>query len=63
MRFFDYQVLLLILEEILPIWWDQGFFNAICANPSWTPVSKSSFTIQIACADSISFGRDSNSTI
>lgn len=40
-----YQVLLLILEEIIPIWWDQGFFKAICADPSWTPVSTSGIAI------------------
>jgi len=30
-------LLLLILEEILPIWYSHGFFNAMCATPSWTP--------------------------
>lgn len=31
-------LLVLILEEILPIWWDRGFFLAICHYRSWTPV-------------------------
>ncbi|KAF8308865.1 elongase of fatty acids ELO [Clavulina sp. PMI_390] len=30
-------LLVLILEETLPIWWNKGFFNAICHPRSWTP--------------------------
>lgn len=31
-------LLVLMLEEILPIWWNKGTFNALCAFTSWTPV-------------------------
>lgn len=31
-------LLAVMLEEILPIWARSGFFNSICAKPSWTPV-------------------------
>lgn len=30
-------LLALMLEEILPIWYHNGFFAAICAESSWTP--------------------------
>lgn len=30
-------LLLLMLEEIVPILWNQGVFNALCAEESWTP--------------------------
>jgi len=30
-------LLALMLEEILPIWWNQGTFAAMCAPTSWTP--------------------------
>ncbi|KAF9459906.1 elongase of fatty acids ELO [Collybia nuda] len=30
-------LLLLMLEEILPIMWNNGLFNALCAEDSWTP--------------------------
>jgi len=30
-------LLLLILEEILPLWWKHGLFNALCNENSWTP--------------------------
>ncbi|KAF8640696.1 hypothetical protein AX17_000352 [Amanita inopinata Kibby_2008] len=30
-------LLILILEEILPIMWDKGIFNAVCHEESWTP--------------------------
>lgn len=26
-----------MLEEIVPIWYQHGFFHAICANEAWTP--------------------------
>lgn len=32
-------LLVLMMEEILPIMWSEGLFNAMCAAPSWTPVS------------------------
>lgn len=32
-------LLVLMLEEILPIWWKHGLHNALCAEDSWTPVS------------------------
>jgi fatty acid elongase 3 len=31
-------LLVLIAEEILPIWWRTGFFDAICHPRSWTEV-------------------------
>jgi fatty acid elongase 3 len=31
-------LLVLIVEEILPIWWRTGFFDAICHPRSWTEV-------------------------
>lgn len=31
-------LLVLIAEEILPIWWKTGFFSAICHRRSWTEV-------------------------
>ncbi|CAE6494344.1 unnamed protein product [Rhizoctonia solani] len=30
-------LLLLMVEEIFPIWWKNGLFNAMCAETSWTP--------------------------
>ncbi|KAF9517933.1 hypothetical protein BS47DRAFT_1338808 [Hydnum rufescens UP504] len=30
-------LLALIAEEIVPIWWQHGFFDAICNSRSWTP--------------------------
>ncbi|CAE6413613.1 unnamed protein product [Rhizoctonia solani] len=30
-------LLLLMVEEIFPIWWKNGLFNAMCAESSWTP--------------------------
>ncbi|CAE7159516.1 unnamed protein product [Rhizoctonia solani] len=30
-------LLLLMIEEIAPIWWKGGLFNAMCAESSWTP--------------------------
>ncbi|CAE6538118.1 unnamed protein product [Rhizoctonia solani] len=30
-------LLLLMVEEIAPIWWKTGLFNAMCAEASWTP--------------------------
>jgi fatty acid elongase 3 len=33
-------LLVLIMEEILPIMWRDGIFNAMCAVPSWTTVSE-----------------------
>jgi fatty acid elongase 3 len=30
-------LLALMLEEILPVWYHQGFHSAICAESSWTP--------------------------
>lgn len=39
-------LLALMLEEILPIWWSQGTFSAMCASTSWTPVrARHSFTL------------------
>lgn len=32
-------LLLLMVEEIFPIWWRGGLFNAMCAESSWTDVS------------------------
>jgi hypothetical protein len=32
-------LLVLMVEEMLPIIWNEGIFNAMCAAPSWTPVS------------------------
>lgn len=32
-------LLVLMLEEMLPIAWNHGIFYAICASESWTPVS------------------------
>lgn len=32
-------LLVLMLEEILPIMWKTGLHNALCAEESWTPVS------------------------
>jgi fatty acid elongase 3 len=32
-------LLALILEEILPIWWHNDWFHAICNEKSWTKVS------------------------
>lgn len=31
-------LLVLMLEEILPIMWKNGIFNALCAEEAWTPV-------------------------
>ncbi|CAE6445237.1 unnamed protein product [Rhizoctonia solani] len=30
-------LLLLMVEEVFPIWWKNGLFNAMCAESSWTP--------------------------
>ncbi|QRV76705.1 fatty acid elongase [Ceratobasidium sp. AG-Ba] len=30
-------LLVLMVEEILPIWWKNGLFSAMCADESWTP--------------------------
>ncbi|KAF8642385.1 hypothetical protein AX16_009653 [Volvariella volvacea WC 439] len=30
-------LLVLMLEEILPIWWNHGIFYALCAEQAWTP--------------------------
>jgi fatty acid elongase 3 len=32
-------LLVLMMEEVLPILWSEGIFTAMCAAPSWTPVS------------------------
>jgi fatty acid elongase 3 len=32
-------LLILMVEEVVPIIWKEGIFNAMCAAPSWTPVS------------------------
>ncbi len=34
-------LLVLMLEEILPIFWKHGIYHAMCAEASWTPVSAS----------------------
>jgi fatty acid elongase 3 len=34
-------LLVLMLEEILPILWRKGLFAAMCADESWTPVNLS----------------------
>lgn len=31
-------LLVLMLEEILPIWWNRGIDHALCSEQSWTPV-------------------------
>lgn len=35
-------LLVLMLEEIVPIAWNRGIFSALCNEKSWTPVSASS---------------------
>jgi len=30
-------LLILMMEEVVPIFWSEGIFNAMCAVPSWTP--------------------------
>lgn len=30
-------LLVLMMEEIIPIFWSEGIFSAMCAAPSWTP--------------------------
>lgn len=36
-------LLILIMEEIIPRIWNKGFFNAMCAASSWTPVREYCF--------------------
>ena len=33
-------LLVLMMEEVIPIMWNKGLFSAMCAAPSWTPVSQ-----------------------
>jgi fatty acid elongase 3 len=33
----SFVLLILMLEEVIPILWGQGLFNALCADESWTP--------------------------
>lgn len=40
-------LLVLMLEEILPIAWNKGIFHAICADEAWTPVC--SFYLAVGC--------------
>ena len=35
----SFVLLILMLEEIIPIMWTKGLFSAVCADESWTPVS------------------------
>lgn len=39
----SFLLLALMLEEIIPIVWRDGFFKGICASSSWTPVSALGF--------------------
>jgi fatty acid elongase 3 len=32
-------LLVLMLEEVVPIFWKGGLFHAMCSNDAWTPVS------------------------
>jgi fatty acid elongase 3 len=32
-------LLVLMSEEVFPIWWKHGLFHAICSHKAWTPVS------------------------
>ena len=34
----SFLLLILMLEEILPIFWHHGTFHALCAEEAWTPV-------------------------
>lgn len=39
-------LLILMMEEVVPIFWSEGIFNAMCAVPSWTPVSRMALRIR-----------------
>jgi hypothetical protein len=40
-------LLVLMVEEILPIWWKGGLFTAMCADDSWTSVRIPLFSIAL----------------
>lgn len=42
-------LLILILEEVFPILWNRGLFNALCAEESWTAVRLSHSLPPVNC--------------
>lgn len=38
-------LLVLMVEEVFPIWWKGGLFHAMCSERAWTPVSASAYLL------------------